>query len=63
MCEVATRLGLSPRTLERFRVTGEGSAFCKLGRNVRYSLADSERWLRVRARKRTSLAKCTSDSR
>jgi hypothetical protein len=32
--EAATMLGLSPRTLERYRCTGFGPAFRKLGRRV-----------------------------
>ena len=35
--EAAERLGLSPRTLERYRVTGEGPRFRKIGRWVRYT--------------------------
>ena len=33
-------LGLSPRTLDRYRVTGEGPTFFKFGSRVRYSKAD-----------------------
>ena len=35
--EAADYLDLSPRTLERYRVTGEGPRFIKLGRRVRTS--------------------------
>ena len=38
--QAAAILGLSPRTLERYRVIGEGPVFAKLGRLVRYSRAD-----------------------
>ena len=41
-------VGLSPRTLEYYRTTGEGPAFFKLGRRVRYSVAEIEQ--RVLAR-------------
>ena len=30
--QAAKRLGLSPRTLERYRVSGEGPEFLKIGR-------------------------------
>jgi predicted DNA-binding transcriptional regulator AlpA len=38
--EAADWLGLSARTLERWRLTGEGPPFRKLGRSVRYAIAD-----------------------
>ena len=37
-------LGLSPKTLERYRVSGEGPAFQRFGARVRYLLADVEAW-------------------
>jgi predicted DNA-binding transcriptional regulator AlpA len=40
--EAATLLHLSERTLERFRVSGTGPKFVRLGRSVRYRLADIE---------------------
>jgi predicted DNA-binding transcriptional regulator AlpA len=43
--EVAKRLRLSERTLERLRVTGDGPPFCKLGRRVLYRLADIDTWI------------------
>ena len=42
--EAAMFLGLSHRTLERYRVTGEGPAFRKFGRRVCYARTDLERW-------------------
>jgi len=47
-------LGLSPRTLEKFRVTGGGPAYRKLGRRVVYAAADLERWAEARTRTSTS---------
>jgi predicted DNA-binding transcriptional regulator AlpA len=41
----ATRTGLSVATLEKKRVYGNGPAFLKLGRSVRYRVADLDRWL------------------
>jgi predicted DNA-binding transcriptional regulator AlpA len=48
----ADLLGLSPRTLERFRLEGTGPPFHKFGRRVRYALSDIEEW--ASAQKRTS---------
>jgi hypothetical protein len=42
--EAARLLSLSPRTLERLRLSGDGPRFCKLRRSVRYRLADLELW-------------------
>lgn len=40
--ELATRLNISPRTLERWRWTGEGPRFMKVGGRVVYRLEDVE---------------------
>ena len=40
--ELARRWSVSPRTLERWRWTGAGPAFLKLGGRVAYRLADIE---------------------
>ena len=52
--EAAAFLGLSPRTLDRYRVTGQGPAFHKFGTRVRYARADLEKWARERRRISTS---------
>ena len=52
--QAAAALDLSPRTLERYRVTGCGPRFRKVGRWVRYLPVDLERWLNSRARNSTS---------
>lgn len=52
--QAAAFLGLSPRTLERFRVEGRGPAFLKLGRRVVYSLGDLVRWAEGQRRRSTS---------
>lgn len=52
--EAAKRLGLSPRTLERYRVTGEGPEFLKMGRAVRYTVAKLNEWLEGCMRRSTS---------
>lgn len=55
--EAAAFLGLSPRTLDRYRVTGEGPAFHKFGSRILYAQSDLEEW--AAARRMTS----TSDDR
>ena len=55
--EAAAFLGLSPRTLDRYRVTGEGPAFHKFGSRILYARVDLEEW--AAARRMTS----TSDDR
>jgi len=52
--EAAALLGLSPRTLERYRVTGEGPEFSKLGRRVCYARADIDGWAQRCRRRSTS---------
>jgi predicted DNA-binding transcriptional regulator AlpA len=46
--EAADFLKLSPRTLEKLRVTGNGPLFRKLGRRVLYARADLEAWVDAR---------------
>lgn len=43
--QVSERIQRPERTLERWRVTGDGPAFIRLGRRVAYREADVERWL------------------
>ena len=53
----AKQLGaLSPRTLEKWRVKGEGPAFRKFGRKVVYSERDLEAWAEGQRRNSTSNA-------
>ena len=52
--EAAEWLGLSPRTLDRYRVSGEGPVFHRFGSRVRYLLADIEAWASARRRVSTS---------
>ncbi len=42
--EAAAYLRLSPRTLEKQRVIGEGPRFRKFGRRVLYAIDDLETW-------------------
>lgn len=50
----AMQLGLAVSTLEKQRVRGDGPAFLKLGRAVRYRAADLEEWLIARRVNSTS---------
>ena len=52
----ADYLCLSPSTLNRMRVTGNGPAYAKTGRRVIYAPADLDAW--VAARKRTFTGEC-----
>lgn len=52
--EAAAYLGLSPRTLDRYRVTGEGPAFHKFGARILYARADLEAWAASRRMTSTS---------
>jgi predicted DNA-binding transcriptional regulator AlpA len=46
--EAAALLHLSERTLERFRVSGAGPKFVRLGRSIRYRLGDIEAFIASR---------------
>jgi predicted DNA-binding transcriptional regulator AlpA len=52
--EAAARCGLSPRTLEGYRTSGTGPAFCKLGRRVLYQPSALDAWIASRLRTSTS---------
>ncbi len=52
--EAAAHLGLSTRTLDRYRVSGDGPVFLKFGGRVRYLMEDLDAWVRTRRRKSTS---------
>ena len=60
--EAAKYVRLSPRTLERYRVTGEGPRFLKIGRLVFYLQTALDDWLKTKARKSTSDPGSGSDS-
>jgi predicted DNA-binding transcriptional regulator AlpA len=47
-------LGISPRTLEGFRVRGGGPRFVKIGGAVRYRLESLDEYLRQQERASTS---------
>jgi excisionase family DNA binding protein len=52
--EAAVYVRLGKPTLERFRISGEGPRYCKLGGAVRYRKADLDTWLESRLTNSTS---------
>lgn len=52
--EAAAYLRLSPRTLEKHRVIGDGPRFRKFGRSVRYDIVDLISWANDRGHAKTS---------
>ncbi len=61
--QAAARCGLSPRTLEKLRITGGGAPYVKLGRAVRYELADLDAWIASSRRASTSDPGCIGSVR
>ena len=54
--ETAALLGLAPRTLDRYRVTGDGPAFHKFGSRVLYARFDLAAWVNAKRRRVSSVA-------
>ena len=52
--EAAEYLGLSARTLDRYRVSGEGPVFHRFGGRVRYTRGDLDAWAKARRRASTA---------
>ena len=52
--QAAEYLQLSPRTLQSWRVSGDGPRFFKAGRNVRYRLTELESWIEAQSASHTS---------
>ena len=52
--ETAALLGLSPRTLDGYRVTGDGPAFHRFGSRVLYARFDVKAWVRAKRSRRVS---------
>mgnify|MGYP003681822798 FL=1 len=50
----ASYCGLSKSTFDKYRLTGEGPIFIKLGRSVVYDTFDLDEWLKENKRKSTS---------
>lgn len=45
---VAERYGISPETVRRWRASGTGPPFVRLGKHVRYPVPELEQWERDR---------------
>lgn len=59
--ELAARWTISPRTLERWRFTGEGPQFIKIGGRVAYRLEDIEGYEAEQIRQTTpGVRRCTN---
>ncbi|WP_439577675.1 helix-turn-helix transcriptional regulator [Elioraea sp.] len=58
--EAARHLRLAPATLERWRVTGDGPKFAKLGRRCIYARAELDRFVDARMCSSTSDVKGAS---
>jgi len=54
--EAAATLRLSEPTLKRFRVSGNGPKFIKLGRSIRYQKSVLDEWLVSKSVRSTSEA-------
>ena len=52
--QAAEYLGLSTRTLDRYRVSGDGPVFHRFGGRVRYLRDDLDVWAASRRRRSTS---------
>jgi len=52
--DAAERLNVSPRTLEKWRITGQGPAYHKIGSRVYYRICDLDAWLNAQRRTSTS---------
>lgn len=54
--EAADYVGLGKSTLDKFRLTGRGPRFVKIGRRVLYDVRDLDGWLGEHYRRSTSEA-------
>lgn len=52
--QAARYLGISPKTLMRMRVTGDGPRYAKAGRRVIYDRFDLDGWVEERKRRFTA---------
>ncbi len=55
--DLAKQLDLAPITLHRWRVTGEGPPFCKIGSRVVYDPDDVSAWMASRTVRNTAEAR------
>ena len=59
--QTAELLGLSPRTLDRYRVSGHGPAYYKFGNRVRYRRNEVVAWAETQRMKSTKQKASSSD--
>lgn len=52
--QAAEMIGVSPASLARWRVQGDGPPYLKLGGSVRYRLSSVEQWLTASERRSTA---------
>lgn len=52
----ANYVGMSKSSLNKWRITGGGPSYIKLGRRVVYDVIDLDAWLRANRRRSTSVA-------
>lgn len=52
--QAANYCGFSPRTFEKYRVTGEGPRYIKRGKKVLYAVEELESWMRDGLRRSTT---------
>jgi excisionase family DNA binding protein len=57
--EAAEYLRSSPSTLAKLRLYGNGPAFTRIGRVIRYRRTDLDRWMSDRLARSTSELRCT----
>lgn len=60
--QAADYLGMSPTTLNRMRVTGEGPPYSKVGRRVIYDISELDAWVARRKRHFTGETVETDDT-
>ncbi len=53
-CQVADLICQSVRTIQKWRVTGQGPGYYKLGRSVRYRQSEVIAWVKERRKSNTS---------
>lgn len=61
--QLAERLSVSQRTLERMRSDGTGPRFAKAGAKILYNIADVETWLVERSFENTAESKRSGGQR
>ena len=52
--DAARCIGLSYRTLEKYRIAGTGPKYSKIGTRIVYAVSDLTEWVELRAKRSTS---------